>query len=202
MRRFLLAAVVLGLAAATAGPAEADLIIDQSQVATEGFVFGVQFFSPIGQSFTPTFNGIDFAIFGLSKFTPAPNPIRVEVRSGVNGALLGTSNPVSPPPGFAPIEFEFDFPSTVPLTPGQKFSLILAPENPALNDYGLQVGSIDASYQGGGLIASGVERLSQQTFFKEGVFSTAVPEPSTLASAGIGGLIALGAAWRRRRRAT
>jgi hypothetical protein len=201
MKHYLFLTIVLLeiLAAGTGSAAAASLIIDQSQPMTLDFGLGVQFFTPIGQSFTPTLNGIDFAIFGL-EFFPAdgPNVLRVEVRTGVNGTLLGISNPVSPlSSSFT--EVQFDFPSTVPLTANQKYSLILAVQNPGLNSYGLQVGP-DNSYQGGRLIEFGAEQtLPQQSFFKEGVFSQAVPEPSSLVLSNMGLLCIIYLRYRLRR---
>ncbi len=89
-------------------------------------------FTPIGESFTPTLNGIQWAAFGMQAFsTTGTGVFDVELFQGVamSGTLLATSEPTTLPAGFGipgPGAYAyFYFSSEVALTPGTPYTLDL-----------------------------------------------------------------------------
>ena len=187
-------AVLFALPAAISAPAYA-AIIDQSNVGDAPGGAGIGPNSPIGQSFTPTLPGIDFATFLISDVGSGQpgGSMAVEVRAGVNGALLGTSQVVNIADDqlIEPAEVQFNFASTVVLVPTQLYSLILIQPTGAFGASHIA----GNPYAGGSLILSGGAIASHDLYFFEGI----VPEPGGVTLAGIG---LLGAARMLRRRKT
>jgi hypothetical protein len=181
------------------GASQADHVIDQQFGTTSGtggtnIVNG----SPMGESFTPTLSGIDFATFRFTDFGNQAGTFGtyvVQLHAGINGMLLGTSASVAIPAGFgglfgasgAPVEF--DFSSTLPLTPGSTYSLILA-----RTDASSQFGAIytGSGYAGGSFISQGNASRATNLIFSEGINVTPVPAPPAVVLVGLGaGCVAL-----------
>jgi hypothetical protein len=198
----LTAAVLVVLSVALAGSARAGLVIDQ-QYSGAGAIFtnyaGIPNFRPLGQSFTPSLSGIDFATFNLLDLVSVAGTYEVQLYSGTGngGTLLGTSKTDSLAAGSSGAT-EFDFSSTIALTPGQTYSLMLV-RTDSSSDFGAQYGS-PGGYAGGEAISSG-QGTSNDLIFSEGLITSAVPEPATLAPGALAALAGAGCAWRKRRRA-
>jgi hypothetical protein len=186
--------------------AEADLIIDQQNAYTGGPVQGwtIILFQPMGQTFVPTFDSMNVVILNLQDDAPffGGGPWAVEVHQGLDGALLGTSQAVSLPAGFgdgnaAGLPVEFDFASSIPLTPGSTYSL--EPIRIDGSSFNLMATVADG-YPPGFLFLKGSQQ-SGDAIFAEGLSIASVPESSTLILSGIAVAIAVaGASLRRLRR--
>ncbi len=191
------AALVLVLAVA-AGRAEAGLMLVDQQygTATGNEEDSIFINPPIGQSFTPTLTGIDFATFRVTDFGSGAGSYDVEVHAGINGALLGTSAPTSLPAGFGGFGFagasvEFDFASTVALTPGSLYSLIVVRTDSSSN-FALLGNFLAGTYAGGDAITNGTIQSDGDYFFSEGISSAAADVPEIVAGSAISALTLLG----------
>jgi hypothetical protein len=193
------AALVLVLAVA-AGRAEAGLmLVDQQYGTATGNEADSVFLNPsIGQSFTPTLTGIDFATFRVTDFGGEPGSYDVEVHAGINGALLGTSAPTALPagfggsPSFTGASVEFDFASTVALTPGSLYSLIVVRTDSSSNFALLGNFFGEGTYAGGDAITKGTIQSGDDYFFSEGISSAAADVPEIVAGSAISALTLLG----------
>jgi hypothetical protein len=190
------AMVLLGAAQAWSA-----LIIDQQyQLPSGNQIVSIPGASPIGQTFTPALNGIDFATFRLTNFGNTGGSYQAELHTGVNGALLATTSTVSLAGNccgnatFTGAEVEFDFASLVPLTPGSLYSLIVARIDSSSN-FAL-IGTSPGGYAAGTAIFGGTANPAD-FFFSEGLRVAAVPEPAAISLVGLG-LFAIAA--RRRKR--
>lgn len=196
MRIFL--SLTLALAASLAlGPARADaaLIVDQQfdAYADSGFNTGV---FELGQTFTPTLTAIDFATFYFTAVDTSSGTFRADLREGVGGSVLASSNTVAlhadDIPAFPDVTaIQFDFSSTVPLTPGTTYALTLVSTS---GGNLFLAGMLGGGYSGGDAVFGG--SLSTIDFlFSEGLHSP-VPEPGSLLLLGV----ALGGVLLRRPR--
>lgn len=190
--------VLVIVLAATIGVAQAGEIIDQSNTNFTPPLFqSIQFFTPIGQSFTPQLTSLNFfdvftEDFGTSNGMGAT--LEIEIFSGVLQNLLGTSQPTVLPDNFAgPTHFIFANP--VPLVPGNLFSaqvIVTSGDNWGLGSSG----GPNSSYPGGDEILLGSPQTNNDLWFQEGI-TTTTPEPSTLLLLG-SGLVGLAGATQRR----
>jgi hypothetical protein len=201
------AAFAMLMAVVFTGPARAGFIIDQqygSPPSPESS--SVPFNAPLGQSFTPTLTGINFATFQFTNFASVAGTYEAEVHSGINGSLLGTSAPVSLPASFGGsssqtgAQVEFDFANTIALTPGSIYSLILVRLDSTSNF--AAIGIDPGTYGGGSEIVGGSAIPGLDLIFSEGInVSSAAPEPASVTLLGLGSLGLLGYGWRRRKQA-
>ena len=155
-------------------------------------------FTPIGESFTPTLNGIQWAAFGMQDFANTGTGVfDVELFQGVGttGALLATSVATDLPPDFGipgPGAYAyFYFASEVTLTPATPYTLIL---NQLSGDLFLVLAA-SVSQVGDQAILFGQPQPNLNLTFGEGIF--AVPEPSTLTLLGIAVVCVAGHGHRR-----
>jgi hypothetical protein len=148
--------------------------------------------TPWGQSFTPMRSGIDFIRLELADSNPLDGSgatMYLNLHSdSITGAIIGTTQPVTMPNGFAGHPNLF-FPATVPLTPGVQY-YFEAIVDLSSGPFSTTVSSF--YYPGGSYIAGGSPALQSDLWFREGI----VPEPSSLSLALIGGATLVGAKLR------
>ncbi|HNO77825.1 MAG TPA: PEP-CTERM sorting domain-containing protein [Phycisphaerae bacterium] len=185
---------------AQAGPTD---ILDQSQeIITQ--LTGIPAFSPLGQSFIPSLNGVDFVELKLTDNTTAPNDGTTAVRireDSIGGSILGTSEtvfledcfnfPEGPGCGIAGGFGEivrYEFQNTIPLIPGETYVL----EVMALTS-SFGVGNVTSDqYPLGTMIRDGIPDTGRDLWFREGL----IPEPASILLLGAGTCVCLS---RRRR---
>jgi hypothetical protein len=149
--------------------------------------------SPMGQSFTPTLDSINFVdLFLVDNDTSVSSTVAVNIRSGsITGAILGTSLPVTLP-SLSVGTNDFLFSSSIALIPGTQYFL-----EPVVVSGGTFVLAelTFVQYAGGDAIYDGVAHSDRDFWFQEGVVSN-VPEPSLAALL----LIGSGVMYCRRRK--
>jgi len=157
----------------------------------------VQYFSPMGQSFTPSLPSLDDVQIVVSPATlgPLPSDLELEIRAGtIAGPILGTASDPSYTSAIPPFEgfsfAHFDFGPSIALTPGSLCVIdVIAPTTSVF----LEGQGGGNPYPGGTAIEFGMTQPAYDFYFSEGP----VPEPSPvvlLASA------AGAAMWFHRRR--
>jgi len=165
---------VFGALALCCTPSWADTIL---QDTFTGF-YQVQFFEPIGQSFTAQDPNIDFAFFfsPINTFlAPAPLTVSLLDGSGFGGALLGstTLNLGDGFSGYAPADF-----SGITLTPGNLYTAEVASSNAY---WGIE-GSVFDVYGGGSGFLQGTAGGCCDVFLGDSRFRVdPVPEPASMA---------------------
>ncbi|QDV32720.1 hypothetical protein [Tautonia plasticadhaerens] len=208
-RRLGLSAIILALISL---PSRAELIVDQSFPPPDpppaGQYFGINLdnsvfpTSLIGQSFTPTFSGIDAIAFFLQDDEPSDGrggSFFVELMTGDLSTILATSGTVALGDGFgAGATFDdpknvtgsealFVFGSTVALTPGEIYAAVLRKEE---GGRFLVRGRPTDGYLGGRYLGS--SDPNNDLFFREGSLIRAIPEPPGILLSGLGlGAVAL-----------
>jgi len=145
----------------------------------------IQDSQPIGQSFTPSLNGIGFArfhFFDMVRNNGSGAVVYVNLRSdSINGPIIDSTAAVAMPDNFGSVNtgfVDFFFSGNVPLQAGVKY--YLQPVVQSGDRWGLFGDSF--GYPGGDLYSSGVA-FSSDFWFREG---TIVPEPSVTALLFIG----------------
>jgi hypothetical protein len=182
--------------------------IDQSST-TSSSNRGVESFTPIGQSFTPTLSQLDFVTLLVADGSSLSNGSTAAVRihdTSIAGPILGTSQPIfladcfssSGVPGCGmtggtAVATRFDFATSVALTPSHPY--VLEPFIVSGDNYTVVTALTDA-YPGGTAIYSGVADPTGDLWFIEGTLP--VPEPSTAALL-VMGCVNVWFAHRRRR---
>jgi hypothetical protein len=178
-------ALVLGTGLASA---QGTFVYDQQSTgAVDGSLSLNQ--TPLGQSFTPTLDAIDFLELQLINGVAA-STFTVNLRSdSISGPILGTTAPVAYTSSGI---YDFLFSNPVSLTPGTKYYF-----EPVVSSGGFAQTYITfIQYTGGDLIQSGVTRTDRDLWFREGIVSN-VPEPSSMALFLLGGSALF---WHRRNR--
>ena len=161
------------------------LILTSSSVAALSFTIdqeNINFLGPGGnanaQEFTPTLNALDVVEVFIGPRDPTTVAV-VNIRPGsITGPIIGTSVPTGPVPNSQIVHF--DFPSTVPLVPGDLYVY----EVSILSGSFLFVTGPD-TYAGGRAIMFGVPQPNLDSSFREGPASP-IPEPTTLLLLGFG----------------
>jgi hypothetical protein len=186
---------LFALIACAAERAGADPIVDQQNTSTNSiFILS----SMAGQSFTPGLNGIDFATFSLrTEGASSTVVLNLFQGAGYGGTLLGSSAAVViTNSSFQTVEF--DYASTIALTPGQVYTMQIKVNAGSLID---EDDDSSNPYSGGTEYSSGGVAVAQYDMvFSEGINAAAVPEPSSLVMCGIAGVVGLVVARRRRQR--
>lgn len=192
---------ILGIAglvlAATAGQVQAAFIttIDQQNLVANTSVSSTQVY----QTFVPTLSGIDAAEFNLR--TANPSIIGSAFLRIYDGAGLGTvlgSSTSQVVANFAVFQaYHFDFISTVALTPGSTYTLsIISTQLFSIESSG------DNSYASGAMVnanGDGIFGGDLDFVFTEGLHSSPVPEPASLAMWSVMGGIGFMARRRRKK---
>jgi hypothetical protein len=138
----------------------------------------IQNFQPMGQSFTPSLNGIGFVRLNLldeNRNNGQGATIYVNLRSGsIAGTIMSSTAPVALPDNFGlPLNtgyVTFLFPTEIPLQPGTIY--FLQPVVQSGDLFAAFGGSF--GYSGGDLYANGIPSTTD-LWFREGII---VPEPS------------------------
>ncbi|MBI3880743.1 MAG: PEP-CTERM sorting domain-containing protein [Verrucomicrobia bacterium] len=177
-----------------------NLFVYDQQSANEstggGGASAIQTFSPIGQSFTPTFDSVGFIRLNLSdaEINGLGATVVVNLRSNsITGPILGTATPVTMPDGFIGYP-NFTFSNVVPVVPNTQYFFDVAVQSGDL----WAVTSYNYGYTGGVSYANGAPFPASDLWFREGIIGT-VPEPSSVCL-GLAGAGALG--WFLRRRSS
>jgi hypothetical protein len=147
----------------------------------------------IGQSFTPAFSAIDYVQFSVADGNLGSS-IFVNLRqNSMSGSIIGTTDTQSVP--LDPrVPTTFIFSTSVVLTPGTQYFF-----EPVIVVNADQIGITisdprTANPYPGGTALHGNTPGSYSLWFAEGVV---VPEPSTWALFGLGGVVLFAARWRR-----
>jgi PEP-CTERM motif len=165
---------------------------DEAQYQEGGLALGLQ---PLGQSFQPTLNAVDFIRIYVYGGALGDGTLLINLRSdSIAGTILASTALVTvsaTTAGF--VNFLFDNP--VPVTPGLTY--YFQPVVVSGGGWGINQ-SLFYHYSGGMLFANGVGSPNQDLWFREGIV---VPEPSTVSMILFGGVAMLAARLRRRHRA-
>ncbi|HIE43635.1 MAG TPA: hypothetical protein EYP78_02420 [Candidatus Omnitrophica bacterium] len=177
--------IITGLWISPASIMGYSFIIDQSNDAFSPLLYqSIQHLSPIGQEFTPTFSPLQV----VELFTTD-----LDIDNGIGAVLLvnihpwtitnpiiGTSSSVTLPDNFVGVT-HFDFPSSVPLIPGNLY--VIEAVVVSGNNWGIgSSGGPSSTYPGGRQILQGVPQPDNDLWFREGP----IPELSTLLLLGSG----------------
>ncbi|MCB7129688.1 MAG: hypothetical protein J3T61_09140, partial [Candidatus Brocadiales bacterium] len=182
---WLVASFTLVIFTIWAGGVQAD-IIDQfnPRSPSGGQCYSEDFFRPLGQEFTPQLDQLDFVDLLIDDVNIGSNPdatYQVNIRDGtVAGPLLASSAVTVIPDGTntggGDTFTRFDFPSPVPLTPGEIHVIELFEVGEHVPNYSVCGSNFGAgTYPGGNAILQGGSILNTDLWFVEGVVS----EPTT-----------------------
>jgi len=139
----------------------------------------IQNSQPIGQSFTPSLDGVAFVrlhLFDENRNNGLGATMYVNLHSGsIAGPIIGTTDPVTMPDNFGvPLSggfVTFFFPATVSIQPGTTY--FFQPVVQSGDSWGM-IGDL-FNYSGGDAYTAGVATSITDYWFREGVV---VPEPS------------------------
>jgi PEP-CTERM motif len=180
---FVVAMVSLWLACSAKG--QGTFVYDQ-QSATEssggGLAIAIQPNQPIGQSFTPSLDGVGFIRLSVGDTSFNGIGARIHVNllaNSITGLVLAARSPVTMPDGYHGYT-DFFFPSTIPVTPGTTYYFQPVVETGDT----WTVTYYNWLYSGGNAFVQGAPDRFDNLWFREGII---VPEPS------IAGLLLLGA---------
>jgi hypothetical protein len=172
---------------------EGTLLMDQQSFDLATAIAGTPIFGGIGQSFTPAFSAIDFVQFSVYDLSLGSS-LYVNLRQdSMTGPIIGTTDTQSVPIS-ASLATMFQFSTRVALTPGIQYFL-----EPVVVVNVFQIGITTSDPLGskpypGGTALHGNTVAPYDLWFSEGVV---VPEPSTWALLGLGGVALFAAKWRR-----
>jgi len=157
-----------------AAHAQIVLIDQQNDPQPVTWIDSVAALSPI-QTFIPTLTGIDFADFVFTVAEGVPAQLRVQIRNGVGGAVLGMSAVVEIPGSYNFWDYyRFDFQSRIALTPGQTYALQVIQVS---GNTGWIMHRHENTYPNGTAYWDGVAPMDYDYNFREGI--VVVPEPAT-----------------------
>lgn len=170
----LTAMLVLALGIIPTSVAAEISVVDQSYTAlTQQFYYNIEYFAPMGQEFTPTLHALDVVELWMDdascSSTGSPGgDVQVRIReSTISGSIIGTSYSVHFPNCYDDV-LRFDFPSFVPLVPGQVY--VIEAVYVSGNTSGARVDNGPASnYPGGSLIMEGILHPDKDMWFIEGL---------------------------------
>ena len=161
--------------------AQGTFIYDQqSSDESNGGLTGItiQLGQPVGQSFTPSLDGVRFVrlhLLDANKGNGVGATVYVNIRSdSITGAILSSTDPVALPDGWgSPTSgyVDFFFPATVPLEPGTTY--FFQPVVQTGDSWGMLGDAFN--YPGGTSYVLGNPNSAIDYWFREGLV---VPEPS------------------------
>lgn len=177
--------LLLLIVSVTISPAKADTIFDQTNT---GLPLGtlsqnLLVFSPLGQSFTPTFTSLNFVNL-LADNGSATLEVNILLGS-ISGPILGTSQPTVIQFSLVPTLASFSFSTPVTLIPGNLYVI----EPFVVSGDTLIVSTDTNNYPGGTQILGGIPQPNNDLWFQEGI---SISEPGALHLLGTGliGLLA------------
>jgi hypothetical protein len=188
IKSFLLSAIVLLKISTVHGQGTVDQQAAPPGLGEANLV--IQSYSPIGQSFTPAMNSVEYVALEVgdgNRGNSLGATLYVNLCSGsISGPILESTTPVSLPDSSGGLTY-FLFPTAVSLTPGTTYYFNV---NVQSGDQWLVNGSV-TGYTGGTEFLNGTAFPNNSLWFQEGP----VPEPSVgwLALMGGGAFFA----WRR-----
>lgn len=137
------------------------------------FSYNIAFFAPIGQSFVPRLKALDFVsvYFDDASCSGTGGPggdlrVRIKKTSITSGAIIGESNTIHFDNCFVGLR-QFQFPSYVPLTPGQTYFIEVVYVSGNTSAVFLDLNS--SFYPAGSFYLSGAETPGDLVF-QEGIF--------------------------------
>jgi len=173
----------------TLGNGQGTMIFDQQSSDESNGGVGIsviQDSQPMGQSFTPSLDGIGFVrfhFFDMNRNNGIGAVLYINLRSdSITGQIVDSTAPVALPDNFGSVStgfVDFLFSGNVPLQPGVKY--YLQPIVQSGDRWGIFGDSF--GYPGGDLYVNGIA-FSSDLWFREGVI---VPEPSDTALLVVGG---------------
>jgi hypothetical protein len=169
----LAAASLISICAACA---QGTFVYDQQSSTESDFGelgFDIQFWQPLGQSFTPSLDGVGFIRMRLGRgsFDQGATVFLNLRTDSITGAVLAATSPVTLPVGFIGT-VDFLFANQVPLTPGTRYYF-----QPVIQSGGpFSVSGDTFRYPGGNAFLQVSASSGDDLWFREGII---VPEPST-----------------------
>src|ERR1043166_7898872 len=129
----------LWLSLSTATGQQAELVVDQASGTVEEPIVNALRVpeSQIGQSFTPSLNGVGFVQFKSLATFPSGNNVTVTVnlrQGSYDGPIISSTDPVVIA-GFADVG-TFLFPNNIPVVPGQLYFFEPLLQSPGSMDFG------------------------------------------------------------------
>lgn len=200
MKRAALLSVALSILFSGEASASPITLVDQQQTGVNNGSNnsgGLGLSARKGQSFTPTLAGLDaveLVLAGNGLTDGIQEQYQVNIRTtDLSGSIIGTSSITTLPDAFSDSFVHFDFPSVVPLTPGNVYAIELVPiVLGTSNVFTVRLG-LSNPYPGGTYFTSPGNPSTADAVFREGLhqpLQAAVPEPSSLL---LFGALALGA---------
>jgi len=131
------------------------------------------YFSPLGQSFTPTLTSLNFVNLltenGSALTENGSATVKVNIRLGsMSGPVLGTSQPTVIPFSISPGVSSFRFSTSVTLIPGDVYVI-----EPFVVSGNALIGSMGTNdYVGGDQILGGATQTNNDLWFQEGISVT------------------------------
>jgi hypothetical protein len=172
--------------------AQGTLLVDQQSFDLATAITGTSI-SGIGQSFTPGFGSIDYVQFGVADLNQG-SFLFVNLRqNSMSGPIIGSTDTQPVPLNNGHVPTTFLFSTSVALNPGTQYFL-----EPVIVVNAFQItiltSAAGANPYPGGTALDGNTSAGFDLWFAEGVV---VPEPSTWALFGLGGVVLFAAKWRR-----
>jgi hypothetical protein len=176
----------------TARAADGIALVDQENVVPVSLYDSIQYFSPVGQSFTPMLPGLDVVEFWTADFSGNNGyggELYVNIReASIYGPILGTSDTLQLPDNFYGLT-RFTFPALVSLKPGNKYvmEVVVVGGKDWIIFYNWGIGSGGgpySTYPGGDWILDGVEMSNNDLWFREG-FANLTPQSSAYCKRGL-----------------
>jgi hypothetical protein len=164
--------------------AQGTLLVDQQSFDLATAIANTSI-AGIGQSFTPGFTSINYVQFGVFDINSGSSLFVNLRQNSMSGPIIGTTDTQSVPLNDGHVPTMFIFSTSVALTPGTQYSF-----QPVIVVNAFQI-NIEISTPGsnpypGGTALDGNTSAGFDLWFAEGVV---VPEPSTWALFGLGGMI-------------
>lgn len=155
-------------------PGLAEFVVDQSNIVlTHGFSYNI-FLAPMGQQFTPSLYALDAIELQVEDAScslsgSAGGNLKLNLREAtITGKIIGTTEAAHFVNCFRGTT-RFNFPSFVPLTPGQTY--VIEAVHVSGHTSVLYMNESPDNYAGGDFIMNGTVRTGKDLWFREGLFN-------------------------------